>query len=248
MDLPEVDEDAVEEFPEGSIVFTQGEDAACMYLVLEGKVDLRVGGASVASAGKGDVFGEMALLDNSPRSATAAALEDTRLLPVDRQRFEHMVRLTPGFAREVLRTMATRLRRMNEAAREADPTPDSGSTMGLELGAVKVRQPTFKAGEVIFQAGEPGEHMFIVQYGTVEVRVGKTVVHTINTGGFFGEMALVDAAPRSASAYATKDCRLLPIDRTRFEVLLARTPDFALEVMRVMAGRLRRMNREGRKA
>jgi len=96
------------------------------------------------------------------------------------------------------------------------------------------------AGKTIFEAGQPGSEMYIVTAGQVELRSDGEVIETLEQGGVFGEMALVDDQPRAASAVALKDSELVPIDEKRFEFLLARMPFFALEVMRVMARRLRR--------
>jgi CRP-like cAMP-binding protein len=98
------------------------------------------------------------------------------------------------------------------------------------------------AGKSIFEAGQPGSEMYIVTAGTVELRADGKVLETLEPGGVFGEMALVDDQPRSATAVAVSECELVPIDEKRFEFLMGRMPFFALEVMRVMARRLRRMN------
>jgi CRP/FNR family cyclic AMP-dependent transcriptional regulator len=245
VDLSGFGEDDFEYFGPGEVIFTQGESAECMYLVVEGRVELRVSGATVGEVGKEGVLGEMALLDKAPRSAMAIAVGDARLLPIDTYLFETLVRKEPRFLRLVLRVMAERLRRMNAAALPPDPRPlPQGSTAALDLAALRPLQTSFAAGECIFRTGDPGKHLFIVQTGSVELRIGDRVIHIIEPGGFFGEMALVADAPRSASAWARRDCKLLPIDHARFDALLQRTPDFGLEMMRVMAERLRRMNRE----
>lgn len=96
------------------------------------------------------------------------------------------------------------------------------------------------AGKAIFEAGQPGVEMYIVTVGKVELRADGKLLETLEPGGVFGEMALVDDKPRSASAVAVTDCELVPIDEKRFEFLLGRMPFFALEVMKVMARRLRR--------
>jgi CRP-like cAMP-binding protein len=96
------------------------------------------------------------------------------------------------------------------------------------------------AGRAIFQEGQAGSEMYIVTSGKVELRADERVLETLEAGGVFGEMALVDDQPRSASAVAVTDCELVPIDEKRFEFLMGRMPFFALEVMRVMARRLRR--------
>jgi CRP-like cAMP-binding protein len=83
--------------------------------------------------------------------------------------------------------------------------------------------------------------MYVVLDGEVEIHAaGQETVGC--PGTIFGEMALIDDAPRSATVIAKTDCRLLELDRKRFESLVSETPYFALEVMHVMADRLRKTN------
>jgi CRP-like cAMP-binding protein len=101
---------------------------------------------------------------------------------------------------------------------------------------------TVDPGQSIFKAGDSGREMFIVRTGSVELRIGDTVLETVEQGGIFGELALVDPAPRSASAVAGPDCTLVLVDAAAFNDLVRRVPGLALEVMKVMARRLRRIN------
>jgi CRP/FNR family cyclic AMP-dependent transcriptional regulator len=105
-------------------------------------------------------------------------------------------------------------------------------------------QRPFTAGQTIFAVGDPGDVMYVVKEGEVEVLVRDRVVETIGPGGILGEMALIDHSPRSASARAKTDCQLVPIDEARFKFMIQQTPFFAIEVMRVMTRRLRHMNAE----
>lgn len=100
----------------------------------------------------------------------------------------------------------------------------------------------YAAGQSIFHTEEMGEQMFAVIEGQVELIVGDTVVEIVKEGGFFGEMALIDTRPRSADARAHTDCVLACIDQKRFLFLVQNTPFFAIQVMQVMADRLRRQN------
>jgi len=101
---------------------------------------------------------------------------------------------------------------------------------------------TLEAGEVLFREGEHGTHMFAVAEGEVELTKNGTVIDKIATGGIIGEMALIDAAPRSATATATTSTRVVPVDREHFAYLVQEHPTFALQVMTVMAERIRRAN------
>ena len=101
---------------------------------------------------------------------------------------------------------------------------------------------TFAAGTVIFQEGQPGDVMFIVKEGDVELRVHGKIVETVNKEGFFGEMAVIEGGTRSATAIAKSDCTLMPVNAKRFEFMVHEVPFFAVHVMKVLANRLRNFN------
>jgi CRP/FNR family transcriptional regulator, cyclic AMP receptor protein len=101
---------------------------------------------------------------------------------------------------------------------------------------------SYAAGDVIFSKGDAGEVMFLVKEGEVELVYGSTSSAVVGPGESFGEMALIDASPRSADGRAKTDCVLYPIKRGLFLVLVQETPNFALEVMRSMSQRLRAAN------
>jgi CRP-like cAMP-binding protein len=96
------------------------------------------------------------------------------------------------------------------------------------------------AGDVIFRAGDPGDLMYVVKSGKVDIYLGGELIDSVGAGGIIGEMAIISDEPRSATALARTDCTLTPIDRRRFELLVQETPHFAVMVMRVLAERLRR--------
>jgi CRP-like cAMP-binding protein len=100
-------------FAPGETIFVEGDQGGLMYVVIEGSVRLSVTGRTLERVGKGSVFGEMALIDASPRSATATALTACTLAPVTAQRFKGLVRESPEFALEIMRVMAARLRSMD---------------------------------------------------------------------------------------------------------------------------------------
>jgi CRP/FNR family cyclic AMP-dependent transcriptional regulator len=98
-------------------------------------------------------------------------------------------------------------------------------------------------GQVVFNEGDKGDLLYVLLEGSVQIRVGEVVVETAERGAIFGEMALIDDSPRSASAIATAPSRIVGVNRRRFQFLVQQTPNFALHVMRVLADRLRRMDR-----
>jgi CRP-like cAMP-binding protein len=101
---------------------------------------------------------------------------------------------------------------------------------------------TLEPGEVVFSEGDPGDVMFAVVEGSVDILIGDVVVETVEAGGIVGELALVDTGPRSASAIARTAARLARVDRREFTFLVQEHPTFALQVMRILADRIRRAN------
>jgi CRP/FNR family transcriptional regulator, cyclic AMP receptor protein len=100
----------------------------------------------------------------------------------------------------------------------------------------------YKAGDVIFRKGDPAKELYIVKSGKVEIRLGNRLLDTLPELSIFGEMALIDPAPRSATAVALTDATIVPVDERQFLFLVSRTPHFALNVMRVLTRRLRTSN------
>ena len=100
----------------------------------------------------------------------------------------------------------------------------------------------YAVGETIFSEGDIGDRLYIVLDGKITLSVGNTPVETIEPGGMFGEMALIDTEPRSATARAVSDTKLVSIDEDRFNYLVQQTPHFALVVMRTLVKRLRNMD------
>ncbi|MGD9502573.1 MAG: cyclic nucleotide-binding domain-containing protein [Methyloceanibacter sp.] len=99
---------------------------------------------------------------------------------------------------------------------------------------------SFKAGDTIFATGDKGDKMYVVRSGEVEIERDGKVVETVKAGGIFGEMALIDGAPRAATARAKTECEVAPIAEKNFLYLVHETPFFAIAVMRTLAERLRR--------
>jgi CRP-like cAMP-binding protein len=98
----------------------------------------------------------------------------------------------------------------------------------------------YPAGTTVFAQGEPREVMYVVLEGELDLQRGGRTIETASAGAIVGEMAMIDKAPRSATAIAKTRCRLMPIDEKRFEFMVTETPFFALHVMRVLVDRLRR--------
>ncbi len=102
---------------------------------------------------------------------------------------------------------------------------------------------TLPAGQALFREGEPGAVMYVLISGTAEIMVNDKLVEVAEPGAILGEMAMIDEQTRSATVIARSECKLLHIERKRFNFLIQQTPNFALHVMRVIAARLRKTDR-----
>jgi CRP/FNR family transcriptional regulator, cyclic AMP receptor protein len=103
-------------FAKGNTIFKEGEQGDEFFVVVRGEVEIRSGNRRFETVGQNGIFGEMATIDDSARSATVVALTDVAVAPIQEQQFLFMVKHTPFIALRVMRVLANRLRRQNKAA------------------------------------------------------------------------------------------------------------------------------------
>ncbi len=245
-----------EQVAAGTKLFTENEKASRillkrdkMYLLLEGQVGLTAKGKPVGSVKVGEIFGEMAAISESPRSATAVAHTDCRVLSVDDKQLNAGLQSKPEFALMLMSIMINRLRGMisrllgtpaaaADAAKETrvfDKAMLSTLAKGLgEQGTVR-----YDRGKVIMVQGQAGAFMYVVLEGRVAITLRGTVVERVGPGGVFGEMALVDQGARTANANAETDCVLLAINRQIFLNLVKADPTFGVSLLTAIAERVR---------
>ncbi|THD49513.1 MAG: cyclic nucleotide-binding domain-containing protein [Bradyrhizobium sp.] len=101
----------------------------------------------------------------------------------------------------------------------------------------------FKQGEVIFREGDKASELYVIKSGQVDITSGNRHLATLGDNGIFGEMALIDKEPRSATVTAATDVEIVAVDERQFLFLVSQTPFFALKVMRSLVHRLRVANR-----
>jgi CRP/FNR family transcriptional regulator, cyclic AMP receptor protein len=106
----------------------------------------------------------------------------------------------------------------------------------------------YDTGTVLFREGELGQEMYVVQAGEVEIsrQIGdrRQVLATLGAGEFFGEMAIVNNRPRSATATIVQPARLLVVDAVTFEAMLRARTEIAVRLIRALANRLERANQQ----
>ena len=237
---------------EGKSFFEHNQASDRMYLLLDGQVRLVRGAKTLDIIKPGEIFGEVAVITGHPRTASAVAKGVCRVLSLDAEQFQQAIQKTPQFALMLMGILINRLRLSvaildrsgslpDRSAKEASIVFDK-ALLGKVMAALNQRPPQlFPAGRTIMNEGEKGGFMYVVVKGAVAVSIKSRVVERAGTGGVFGEMALVDQSPRSASAIAETDTALLPVNRDDFLSLVKTTPAFAVSLLRSLAERLRRM-------
>ncbi len=108
------DSDKTENYSKGTFIFHQAEPAASMYVILEGEVDILLNNRVIATFKPGHIFGEMALIDEKPRSANAFAKTDCKVVPIDKDSFLYLVQNTPYFALHVMKILSMKIRSLDE--------------------------------------------------------------------------------------------------------------------------------------
>jgi CRP-like cAMP-binding protein len=119
-----------------------------------------------------------------------------------------------------------------------------GSAIDMRLFAKKAGASiNFPAGSVVFNKGDPGDCMYVVQSGVIEMVIGDRVVEVCGANEAIGFMSMIDDAPRSSTARVKEACELSLIDRRKFRFMVDEVPNFALYVMGAMARRIRGMGK-----
>jgi CRP-like cAMP-binding protein len=101
---------------------------------------------------------------------------------------------------------------------------------------------TFSAGSVVFHKGDPGNCMYIVQSGVIEMLIGDKVIEVCGPNEAIGFMSMIDTAPRSSTARVKDAVELSIIDQRKFRFMVDEVPNFATYIMAAMARRIRGMS------
>jgi nitric-oxide synthase len=210
----------------GDIVVREGEIGDRMYAIESGV--MRVYTTSfdgsdlvLARLEAGRWFGEQALLPGGTgrRNASVRALEPSRLLAISRPLFLDAISRNTGLLAQ-LRAKGEEQR----ALRGAKLRDSVFSSFGLSGGAAEYRIERFPAGAVVFNQGDPGDKIYLIVSGRAEVRRDGAVLANLLPGQFFGEVAILHDAPRSATVAAAEDLELVSVDADWFREAHNRNP------------------------
>jgi CRP-like cAMP-binding protein len=204
-------------YGEGRTVFREGDPADAFYVIRSGRfavVDESAGGIELRSLTRGESFGEIALLQGTPRTATVRATEPSEAFTIDRASFQTW--LADSVSAEGLMGSAAQLAEV----RSLSPFRHLSAAAAEHLREAGTWIQTGPGEEVVRQ-GEPGEYFYAVANGQLEVEKDGEIVATVKPGGFFGELALLHEAPRAATVRSITPARLFRLDRDAFDRLVA---------------------------
>ena len=242
---------------EGEEIFSENERAIPlirrhkMYLLLKREVGLVAGRKPIGRVRPGEIFGEMAIISDAPRSASAVAQSACRVIAQDDNEIETALRKKPEFALMLISVMIFRLRStIAELKARGEISADAAlkesaafepQVLAKLLEGLADDPPIFfRQGATIVADGQKGTRMYAVAEGRVAISIGGRAVERLGPGGVFGEAALLHpSGTRMADATAETDCSLQAISRNAFLSLVKVSPAFGDAMLSSLASRLR---------
>ena len=223
-----------------------------MYYIAEGEITLTIGAKALDNVKAGEIVGEMAVISERPRSATATAKTPCVLYSLSAGELQSAIAKQPDFALMLMSIMFERVRFVAAriaarkigalaAARES-PVFDPILLQQFEAALPRAQIVRYQSGASIMKEGQAGMYMYILKTGRVYIHLKDKVLEGVGPGGIFGEMALVDQSPRVANATADAYSELLAVDRAGLIEAVKSQPAFAMAMLRSVADRLRHMN------
>lgn len=190
-------------------VFKQGAAASSFFVVQTGKCAVFVNGQMCTQLTRGEGFGELALLHDSPRSATVVAVEASSLWGVDRLSF-----------RKALEKISKANYEENKQFIDNVPLLANLSERQKELMVEALVTHKFEAGQVIVVEQDPGDLLYIIKSGTVICTQQKQFIRRMQKGDFFGEQSLLFNCMRTATVVAEDEVKCLSLGRKRLKHVL----------------------------
>lgn len=205
-------------FDKGQTIIKKGAEGNIFYMVKTGTVRVNDGGAGTFNEhtlGAGHYFGERALITGEPRAANVIAETKCLIMALDREAFNSVL----GPLREVVdHNLNMRVLENIKLFENLTPREKSKVSRSFEF-------ETFTEGQVIIREGDKGRKFYIIKEGTAKVMKGNNQVATLESGQYFGEMALLDDEERKASIIATSAVECFVLDRPTFNRIMGSLKD-----------------------
>ncbi|MFI5311016.1 MAG: cyclic nucleotide-binding domain-containing protein [Gemmatimonadales bacterium] len=208
----------------GTVLLRQGSPGDELMVIVNGSVRIVRDGETVAEVRDGAVLGEGAVLSGEPRSADAVAVTRTSLLVLKRETLlahdgvRERLSATNAERERLGRRRLVRQERLRKVSALAAIPDERLDALADALESVFKRD-----GEPLFLQGDPGDHLYIVQRGTVRIERDSRVIASVGAGGCFGELALLSDGTRTASAVAEGTTELLALQKGAYWQLVSGT-------------------------
>ncbi|HUW11916.1 MAG TPA: cyclic nucleotide-binding domain-containing protein [Anaerolineae bacterium] len=234
----------------GNLIFQIGDPGEALYIVESGLVRLLTeqeeAEIDYVELPDGAVFGEMPLLTGKLQGQTARAASDVLLWSLSKADFDDLSDSHPeikiALSRELRGHLSPDDRSLALQRLQGMPLFDGLPEEALRAIAARLLLQHAPAGEQIFEVGGPGDTLYLVDSGQVELvsegRLAADTLARLGAGGFFGEMALLTGKTRSASARALQDSNLWVLYRSDFDDLQVKHPAISRNLSRTLAQRL----------
>ncbi|SBT48918.1 CAMP-dependent protein kinase regulatory subunit, putative [Plasmodium ovale wallikeri] len=197
----------------GVNIINEGDEGDLLYVIDEGEVEIfktKENEKEILTILKSkDVFGELALLYNSKRAATAKALTNCHLWTLDRESFTYIIKDNVAKKRQLYEDVLKQV----TILKDMDPYERSKVADCLKT-------KTYANGDIIINEGEQGNTFYILIDGNAIALKDNKVIKTYNKGDYFGELALLKNQPRAATVKAQNNCQVVYLDRKSFKRLL----------------------------
>ena len=234
-----------QEIPAGVILFRQGEPGDSLYVVRSGTLQVTVTLPSgeqldLDTIGAGEVVGEMAVLYHRPRAATVRALTASSLLRLGSAALDDLFASSPCARTRLLDAASRRLPSLHLATVPMFAGLDAAALRELDL---ETNWVGLTGGQTLFLKGDTPDYLYVVARGRLEVIHEREdgaadVVRYLGHGDVVGEVAIFTGEPRNATVRAIRDSELVRLSKPALQRLLERHPRGAMEMIRLLAGRV----------
>ncbi len=224
----------VRRFAKGSPVCREGEAGDSIFIVSRGSVRVlrrQAGGESleVNRFREGDFFGEFGFFSNARRTATVEAAEESEILEIAKSDLEEIIREFPGVSGVLAKFYRERVL---DSLLAGSPVFQTLSPEARRQLLEKMRVERFAAGAGVLEEGAPGDCLYIIKEGEVEIfttdpELGRVVLTRLNAGDFFGEVSLLTGRRRTACVAALRTAELVRLDKRDFDRVAASHPQMA---------------------
>lgn len=228
-----------ESYAKGEQIITEGERGDSAYLIVSGEAaivtaDLIGEQVVLRTFSAGAVFGEVALVEDAPRTATVRAMTDLEVYALDRATFRSLEDSNPAFSASVRKNVD--LLSIDRFLKKASPFARVPADVIHKVAGQLVPLRVVPGQDVVTQ-GEEGDKFYVIRSGTFAVIEGDRTVATLASGDVFGEIALLTGGPRIATVRALEAGEVLALSKRDFDAVLKDQATFARQLTEL--GRIR---------